>query len=184
MFNLFKRKTIVDNAKDFETQYKIAKIIIFKYLKIWFKQIFESPDYKKIFGETDLYTTFAAQVENYLFGEDLEEVNKKVSQEIREKILQVKGHIPKWADDAMNRDKDFCEFIIQTIRMDMVFHQYASDSKWLFEGSRGKRISEILTKYGGSISESPDPKRYDKLLHKWMMWDELIEQKKKKGEIK
>ena len=47
MFNFFKRKTITDNAKDFETQYKIAKIIIFEYLDILFKQIFESSDYKK-----------------------------------------------------------------------------------------------------------------------------------------
>lgn len=180
MFNFFKRKSIVDNAKDFETQYKVAKIIIFKYLDIWFEQIFGSPDYQKIFGETDLHTTLAAQVENYLFGENLDEVISKVTPEVKRKILQVKNHIPKWADDAMNRDKDFCELVIQTIRMDMVFRQYASDSKWLFENPRGKRIQEILTKYGGDVSESPDPKKYDKLLRKWMMWDEMIEQKKKK----
>ena len=138
---------------------------------------------KKIFGETDLSTTLAAQVENYLLGEDLDEIIEKVTAEVKEKILQVKNNIPKWADDAMTKDKDFCEFIIQTIRMDAVFQDQASDSKWLFENPRGKRISKILMKYGSNVSESSDPKKYDKLIQKWMTWSELIEQKKKSGEI-
>lgn len=181
MFNIFKKKTIIDNAKDFEKQYKAAKIIIFKYLEVWFKQIFETPEYKAIFGNGDLYVTLAAQVENYLFGEDLDEVVKRVDNKVKDQILQIKKHVPKWADDAMNRDKDFSEFVIQTIRMDMIFHQYLDGEKWLFEDPRGKRVSEVLMKYGGNVTENPDPKKYDKLLRKWIMWSDISDKKIKEG---
>jgi len=181
MFNFFKKKTIVDNAKDFESQYKAAKIIIFKYLEIWFKQIFETPEYKATFGDDDLYVTLAAQVENYLFGEDLDEVIKKVDNKVKDQIIQIKNHVPKWADDSMNRDKDFSEFVIQTIRMDMIFHQYFDGEKWLSENPRGKRISKILMKYGGNVKEAPDPKKYDKLLRKWIMWSDISDKKLKEG---
>src|ERR1700727_1445870 len=109
MFNPFKRKSIADNAKDFEMQYKIAMAIIFVYLSDWFKQISENHDRKKIFGEVDLHATLAARVEGYLFGEDLEEVIKKASSELKEKILTVKDYIPKWTDHVMNEDKNLSE---------------------------------------------------------------------------
>lgn len=105
---------------------------------------------------------------------------QKVSPEIKEEIIRIKDYIPKWTDNVMNEDKDFCKFIIQTVRMNMIFRQYESDCKWLSETSDGKRISEILTRYGGKVSESPDPKTYKKLLKKWMDWRDLVETTKKK----
>jgi hypothetical protein len=175
MLNFFKNKSIEENEKDFTIQNTCAKVIIFKYLKLWLKQIFETPDYVKIFGETDIYITLAAQIENYLFGEDLDEISERVSPEIREKIDFVKEYIPKWADDVMTGgDKDFCEFVLQTLGMDMIFNQYFSDLKlrWLSEDPRGIRVYEIFLKYN-NVSEKSDLEKYDDLLQRWMIWSDL-----------
>lgn len=178
MFNFFKKKTIVDNAKDFEDQYKIAKIIIFKYLDIWFEQIFATPEWKDIFADKpDMHTTMAAEVMRYLLA--LEDTRN--DQELQnEAVTMAKKHAEKWSDDAMNRDRDFCDFVIQTLRMDSVFNQYFNGTDWAFNDPRGKKVFDIIMKHGGKVKESPDPKKYEKLLRKWMLWSDTVDEKRGK----
>lgn len=178
MFNFFKRKTITDNAKDFEMQCKVAKIIIFQYLEIWFKQIFEKPDWKELFiDKPDMHETMAAEVMRYLLALD----DNRGSEELKKASIMAKEHAEKWADDVMSQDKDFCELVIQTLRMEMFFCELGSNFKWRFENPQGIRMQEILMKYGDSVPESIDPKKYDKLIKKWIAWGYWIDSKKEKS---
>ena len=170
---LFKKKTITEDAEDFENQYKIAKILIFNYLEIWFKQIFSTPEYKEAFADKPtMHTSMAAEAMRLLLA--LDDTKKEESSD--ETIL-AKKHAEKWANDALSQNKDFSELVIQTLRMDIVFNQFTNGTKWLFENPRGKKISEILAKFGSKVIETPDPKKYDKLLKKWMAWDEITKKK-------
>ena len=175
MFNFFKKKTIVDDAKAFENQYKIAEIIIFKYLEIWFKQIFSTPEWKEIFADKpNMYKDMAAEVMRHLLALDDSRNPEKLEDEA---TTVAKKHAEKWSDDVMNMDKEFCNFIVQTLRMDSVFNQYYNGSDWPLNDPRGKKVFEILMKYGGKITNVPDPQKYEKLLEKWMLWDKMIDDK-------
>lgn len=175
MFNFFK-KSIEDNAKDFETQYKIAKIIIFKYLDIWFKQIFSTPEWKEIFSDKPkMHTAMAAEVMRNILA--LNDTRNSEELKNNEATTMAKKYVMKWSDDVMNMDKDFCDFVIQTLQMDSVFNQYFNSSDWPFNDPRGKKVFEIIMKYSGKVPESPDPKKYKKLLKKWMSWDAMTDEK-------
>lgn len=174
MLKILQKKTIVADAKEFESQYEIAKRLIFKYLEVWFQQIFSNPKWKDIFtGKPNMHIDLAAEVLRNLLSLD----ETRSLDELNETVILAKKHASKWSDDVMNMDKEFCEFVIQTIRMDMIFHQYLDGEKWLFENPRGKRVSEILTRYGGKVPESPSPKKYQKILKKFMQWNEITEKK-------
>jgi len=168
----FKKKNIIDEVKEFQKQYPIAKIIIFKYLKMWFKRCFDLPDWKEGFKDKPkMHIHLAAEVERYLFGDDdNRDINKL---ENREEIEMAKRHAPKWADDAMNKDKRLCEFIVQTIRMDKSFHQIFEGTDWIFKDPKGKKVWSILQKYGGKVTKQPNPKMYKWLIRKWIFWDSM-----------
>ena len=170
------KKTITDNAKDFEVQYDIAKIIIFKYLDIWFKQTFSTPKWKEIFADKpEMSTTLAVEVMRYLLAlEDKREISD-------DETLLAKKHAKKWADDVMNMDKGFCHFVVQTLRMESIFNRLSKGSDWLFKDPRGKKVFELVMKYGGKVEESPNPKKYNKLIKKWMSWSDIVDKKKDKN---
>lgn len=167
---------MIDDVEEFDQQYKIAKIVIFKYLELWFGQIFASPEYKDKFADKPtMHTTMAAEVMRYLLVLE----NENQSNDSEELALAQK-HSEKWASDAIDHDKDFCELIIQTLRMDIVYNQFVNGDNWLKESGRGKKISELLNKFGGKISKYPDPKTYERLIAKWMTWSNTVDNKIKK----
>lgn len=175
MFNFFK-KSIKDDAKDFEDYNKIANVIIFKYLDIWFKQIFSTPEWKEIFADKPkMHTTMAAEVMRYLLALD----DSRDSEELKnnDAAIMAKEHAVKWSDDVMSRDKEFCNFVVQTLLMDSVFCQYFNGTEWTFNDPRCRKVYDILMKYGHKISGLPNPKKYKKLLIKWMAWDKIIDEK-------
>lgn len=170
----FKKKNIIDEVKEFQGQYPIAKIIIFKYLEMWFKRCLNQPDWKEGFKDKPkMHIHLASEVERYLFGDD---DNRDINRlENKEEVEMAKRHAPKWADDAMNRDKRLCEFITQTLRMDALFHQFFEGPDWISKNPRGKKVCEILLKYGGKVEECPSPKIYKRLMRKWMLWDSVTD---------
>ena len=121
----------------------------------------------------------AVEVMKYLSAQDPEE-NKKMKYDSnveKETFEMARKHAEKWADDAMNRDKDFCELRVQTLRLDMIYCQYAHGLEYMHT-ERGKRIGNLLNKYGALIPEQPDPKKYSKMIKNWIVWGESA---KKKG---
>lgn len=74
----------------------------------------------------------------------------------------------------MKHDTDFCELIIQTIRLEMIYNQYFQGVNWITNTEKGKKISEILSRYGNLISKVPDPDQYSKLIQVWTLWQDNI----------
>jgi hypothetical protein len=97
-----------------------------------------------------------------------------------EDAIIAKEHSIKWSDDVMDRDKEFRNFVVQTLRMYSLYSQYFNGKEWVFDNPQSKKIYDILIKYDNKGSESPDSKKYKKLLKKWILWDAMVDEKIKK----
>jgi len=166
--SLFKQKSIKDNAKDFVKQAEIIPKLYLYYLAIWFKQIFESPDFIEKGFKKDFYLVLAAQVSKYLMGND---IHKTESENAKQKlqIEMANKHVEKWADDVMNKDNQFCEFVVQTLRMQFIFTAYFKGTEEALK-IESNRVNTLLQKYGGMIPVEPTPTYYTKLFQKFLRW--------------
>ena len=173
--NLLIPKTIDDDAKEFIEQYKVIPKLIFYYLAIWFKQVFDSPDFQASGFKKDMYLVVAETVSKYLLGIDINEVVTKDKDKL-EQIKLAQKYVKKWADDVMGRDKEICEFIVQTLRMHFIYSAYYKGSKEALNIENG-RISTLLQDYGGLITKQPTPKYYTNLFHKFLRWYDVVKQK-------
>ena len=177
MWNPFKKRTIVDDAKDFEPQYRAAQILLFQYLKVWFKQCFADPALSGVGYPDDMNVTMAARVTSYLLGRDKDFISGEIDPEKIEQIKMANRHVEKWGDDSMTKDKEICEFVVQTLRMDGIFKAYYMGTKEYNSSPEGKRVFDLLMKYGGKVPTAPDPNSYTRLIRKWMIWSESAKSK-------
>ena len=162
------RETARDIAQYFPDYEKLAKIYAGTYLHQWFAKIFSSPNYKELFAdEPDMAPLLAAQVVNYLFAEDINEMlNNQGSEVLKKRIERVERFIPKWADDAVKQDPMLAELVIQTLRMEMILRLESQGRGWL-QSPRGVRVLEILKTYGGGVKKSLSPRSYRLLMDRW-----------------
>lgn len=164
------RKSIHDNIQDFEVEYASAQYISTQYLTLWFKSIFETPEYKTAFNDIEkMYKLMAIEVVKYLSGQDpnIDSWNKE--EYSQEAYLLAKKNAEKWADDVMNQDRDFCELRVQTLRLDYIYSRYSQGDDYLAT-DKAKRIQSLILKYGSFIPEEPNPKQYSKIIKKWILW--------------
>lgn len=173
MFNFF-RKTIADDAEEFNEQFNICKLVVFTYLEYSFRGHLEKEDFKSAVPDGIGESTLAAEVLKYL----LPIGNHKTSPDIEklsdgERTL-IKHNIPGWADHIM-QGADFSKLIIQTLRMYLVFKLAdEKDSDWLFNSEEGKKIGDLLQKYGHIDLDVPNPKAYSKKIKEWVKWTDAI----------
>ena len=168
-------KGIEDNIKDFVKEYDIVQYISTEYLRIWFDQIFETPEYKELYADMpELSKELAIEVVKYLGAQDL---NKDVpSWEPTPSYELAKKHAIKWADDVMDRDNDFSELRVQTLRFQLIYSSY-NQGIGFKDTSQGVRTMEILKKYGGRVPEEPTPKKFTILIkEKWIPWLKYAEE--------
>jgi|YNPBryunderm2012_1023409.scaffolds.fasta_scaffold07203_5 hypothetical protein len=177
--------TMKEDTKWFFKQYEIVKIIIYKYLSLWFKQIFDMPEFKNMGFSEDFYQTMSARVTHYLLGGDKDSIEGIKDKKIIEEIKLANKHVEKWADDVLDKDKDLCELVVQTLRMYSIFKSYLYEIEGVDNGNQkflkskeGERITYILLKHGNKIPTSPNPRRYSILISKWYLWLNFI---KKRG---
>ena len=173
MFNLF-RKTIADEAEEFNEQFNICKLVVFSYLEYSFKGHLEKKDFKSVIPEGIGESTLAAEVLKYL----LPIGNNKTSPDIERLQIEerelIKHNTPGWADHIM-QGADFAKLIVQTLRMYIVFKSYdEKGNDWLFNTEEGKKISDLLQKYEHIDLDVPDPKMYQKKIKEWMRLADII----------
>lgn len=168
-------KSMDDNARDFGKEYDFVQLTSVAYVKAWFDQIFETPPYNELYKDNpELSQSLAFEVVKYLSGQDLD---KDTPKEKNETYHLARKHAEKWADDVMKMDKDFCELRVQTLRLDLIFKSYQQGTDF-YKTEAGKRIMDILQKYGKLIPEEPSPKKYTKLIKtKWVPWYEYAKSK-------
>lgn len=173
MFNFFK-KTIVDEANEFNEQFKICKVVVFTYLEYSFRGHLEKKDFKSAIPEGVGESTLAAEVLKYLLPIGDNKTSPTVERLSEKERELIKHNIPKWADHIM-QGIDFAKLIIQTLRMYLVFK--AHDEKgndWIFNTDEGEKISDLLQKYGHIDLDVPNPKAYSKKIKEWMRWSDTI----------
>lgn len=152
-------------ANDFYAMYyQFAITTAVRYLSLWFEQVFSAPEYKKLFKGWDnvVYQMAVATVSSLLGGME----NKSPD----ENYKRAQKFAPKWADDIMRRDKDFCELIVQTARFDNIYQTYLEGDDWYERKDGGKITRETLRKYGGKVPQTPNPESYENLLKQWLTW--------------
>lgn len=173
MFNFF-RKTIVEEAKEFDEQLSICRMVVFEYLEYFFKGQLEKEDFKSAIPVGIGKSTLAAEVLKYLLPIRNDGVSPDIEKLSNEKKELIIHNIPGWADHIM-RGADFAKLIIQTLRMHLTFKSYSEgNNEWLSHTEEGKKIGDLLQKYGHIDLDVPNPKAYSKKIKEWMRWSDAI----------
>lgn len=173
MFNFFK-KTIADNANEFNEQFKICRVVVFEYLEYYFKGHLEKENFKSAIPKNIGEVTLAAEVLKYLLPIGNNKTNPAIEGLSEEERKFIEYNIPKWADHIM-KGTDFAKLIIQTLRMHLVLRSYGEKGNdWLLNTDEGKEIGDLLQKYGHIDLDVPNPKAYSKKIKEWMRWSDVI----------
>lgn len=175
MFGLFKQKTIVDNEKDFEQQYGIVKVALYKYLGAVIKENAEKANID-LEGKEKL---LGAGIISYLTGHDVNEWAQRVQDSEKIYAQQFIPAIKKQAEAFMAADKSIRELIVYTLRMISVFRDYHIGVAENMKSEEGQRIYALLQQYGGEFPKEVSPKLYDKLARKIMLDDIYRDNKRK-----
>lgn len=168
------KRTIADDAKDFETQLAEIKIVLYKHFTREFKaNILEQG---KQYGdyEEKLFGAYSGQLINYLLGEDGKEMNKEVDDETKDIINEIKPLISERATAIMEADKSLREAIVYTLRMKLVLNQYSKGADFI-QTMEGRIITDLLNKYGGEFQEEITPKKYREIINQLIQADILKE---------
>ncbi|HTU44756.1 MAG TPA: hypothetical protein VMF91_06825 [Bryobacteraceae bacterium] len=101
----------------------------------------------------------AAQVVNYLKGEDIECIIASSPEPIKSQICQVKDRIAECARNAMTLHKSVRKVIVATLRIKAVLNFRLMGDAYL-ESDEKKRIESMLSIYGPEFPGAVDPKMY------------------------
>lgn len=158
------KRTIVDDAKDFETRLRVVKVLLYKKACSYFESQVE---------DKELAGVYAARVVCYLTGEDLEANTPEATEQAIEEGRKIKDKIPELADGFMKLDKEIRELVIYTLRMRAVIVGYIFSRKSSeFIGSpEYDRLQQVLQKYGAEFPREANPKMYTELVNREMKKD-------------
>ncbi|MFA6492662.1 MAG: hypothetical protein WCV58_00780 [Patescibacteria group bacterium] len=164
------RRTIIDDAKDFETQLQTVKIILFKKAENYFESKID---------DKELAGVAIGKVVCYLTGEDLDANTPEATEFTIEEGIKIKNDIPGLADGFMKSDKIIRELTVYTLRMRSVIVGYIFKSKGLdfFDSQEFERMNEVLQKYGAEFPEEVSPKFYAEIVNREMKKDMEINNK-------
>lgn len=104
-------------------------------------------------------SVLAAQVVNYLKGEDIKGVIASSAEPLRSQILQIEDRIPERASDALASGKGIREVVVATLRMRTVLQFGLVGERYLHSDEK-KRIESQLSVYGPEFPKAIDPKAY------------------------
>jgi hypothetical protein len=180
MFGLFKReKTMGEVAKDFTKQYDIVRIVFFNYFTETAINAFQKQGASIT---DDDAATYAAAIVTYLSGEDLEEWANKLDKKQKIVANAVLPGLKEQVDGVLALDKSLREAVVYTLRMKNIVKSYVEHpehpSDYLLKTADGKRISLILTQYGGEFPKEPTPDGFKKLIYGLMVTDKMRQKKK------
>jgi hypothetical protein len=101
----------------------------------------------------------AAQVVNYLKGEDVESVIASTPEPLKSQICLLRNRIPERARGAMDLGKGIREVVVATLRMRTVLGFWRSGDSY-FQSDEMKRIEGLLSIYGPEFPQEINPKAY------------------------
>jgi hypothetical protein len=106
--------------------------------------------------------TLAAQVVNFLKGEDIDEAARASDEPLRSRIIAILPQVRQTAAECMQADRHTREIIVATLRMTSVLMFGRYGRAWLQSAAK-MRIERLLVEYGPEFPEEITPAAYEQL---------------------
>lgn len=107
----------------------------------------------------------AAQVVNYLKGEDIEDVMHRSDEPLKSKMTRISNQVPDYAAMALE-DKDTREVVVASLRMKKVINSWLTGTSYLASGDKA-RAEGLLRVYGPEFPNEIEPAAYLKLAQRY-----------------
>jgi len=101
----------------------------------------------------------AAQVVNFLMGEDIDEIARVSEEPLRSRIMDILPQVRKRAAEYMQADRQTREIIVATHRMTSVLNFWKYEIAWL-QSPEKMRIERLLVEYGPEFPQEITPAAY------------------------
>jgi hypothetical protein len=112
--------------------------------------------------ESNVARILAAQVVNFLMGEDIDEIARDSDEPLRSWIMVILPQVRQRAAEYMQADRQTREIIVATHRMTSVVNFGKYGIAWL-QSPEKMRIERLLVKYGPEFPEEITPAAYTEL---------------------
>lgn len=112
--------------------------------------------------DRDVAGTLAAQVVNFLKGEDIDEIARVSDEPLRSWIIAILPQVRQRAAECMQADRQTREIIVATLRMANVLNFWRYGTAWLQDPAK-MRIERLLVEYGPEFPEEITPEAYAQL---------------------
>jgi hypothetical protein len=106
--------------------------------------------------------TLAAQVVNFLMGEDIDEIARVSDEPLHSWIMAILPQVKQRAAEYMQADRRTREIIVATHRMTSVLNFGKYGIAWL-QSPEKMRIERLLVEYGPEFPEEINPEAYIQL---------------------
>lgn len=108
----------------------------------------------------------AAQVVNFLKGEDIDEIARVSDEPLRSRIMAILPQVRQRAAECMRADRQTREIIVATLRMTNVLNFGKYGTAWLQYPAK-MRIERLLVEYGPEFPKEINPAAYGQLTAKY-----------------
>jgi hypothetical protein len=110
--------------------------------------------------------TLAAQVTNFLKGEDIDEIARVSDEPLRSRIMAILPQVRQRAAEYMQADRQTREIIVAAHRMTAVLNFGKYGTAWLQDPAK-MRIERLLVEYGPEFPDEITPEAYIQLFAKY-----------------
>ncbi|MGB9459023.1 MAG: hypothetical protein WCB12_23470 [Bryobacteraceae bacterium] len=116
--------------------------------------------------DKDVASTLAAQVVNYLKGEDIMALMESSTEPLKTQIARIKHQVPDSAANAMAESRSTREAIVGTLRMTATL-DFMVKGQSHFQSALHDRILALLSIYGPEFPEEIKPDIYLAMAHRY-----------------
>lgn len=106
--------------------------------------------------------TLAAQVVNFLMGEDIDEIARVSDEPLRSRIMAILPQVRQRAAECMQADRQTREIIVATLRMTS-FLNFGKHGRAWFQSPAKMRVEQLLVEYGPEFPEGITLAAYEQL---------------------
>ena len=145
----FQKTTEARIVQSFETGLRLIQVSLFSRLKAQYLATMPEESAK----------TVAAQVVNYLKGDDIALVIETATEPLKSEIARIAPQIPVHAAAAMAESQSTREVIVGTLRMREIL-KFMTDGEAYMRSDEHRRIFALLSPYGPEFPEEIKPDAY------------------------
>lgn len=138
-----------DWTEDFQVGLRAIQVSLYTKLRSQYSQSMD--------GESA--SVLAAQVSNYLKGENIAILIENTDEPLKSQIARIKDQIPEYAAKEMADSRSTREAIVATLRM-MELYRFMKFGDGYMQSDEHRRIFELLAPYGPEFPDEIKPDKY------------------------